>query len=127
MSAFRELIRCLNSINIHNPALSDGHFVIEDSVKHPYSQVIAFHTRDDKNNNSLYSVTNFGNQNYPSYDSESYYIEFPKGDWIEILNTDDIKYFGSGNINERIIKSDGKRKYPINLSAKTTAIFKKIN
>ena len=127
MNAFRNLIKDLNMINDSNSALSVGRFIIKDTIKHPYSQVIAFHTRDDKNNNSLYSVTNFGNQNYPSYDSESYYIEFPKGDWIEILNTDDIKYFGSGNINERIIKSDGKRKYPINLSAKTTAIFKKIN
>ena len=127
MNAFRRLVRDLNIINANNSALSCGRFVLEDTIKHPYSQVIAMHARDDIRNNSLYSITNFGNQTYPDYDSESYYIEFPEGEWVEILNTDDNKYSGKGNINRKIIKSDGNKKYPINLSAKTTTIFKKID
>lgn len=122
------LIKDLIKLIKENKAASNGKIVEKDVVKHPNSKVVALHIADNKTNNNLYTITNFSNAKYPRFDADRYYISFPKGKWVEILNTDDTRYKGTGLTNEgRIIESNGRTNYPINLAEESTLIFKKID
>lgn len=126
MTKIRNLTRDLNLISAQNPALVNGKLVIENTVKHPESKVIATLARDSESNNEIFSVTNFSDASYPRLDAQNYGILFPKGQWIEILNTDDKKYGGNGNTNTGTITSDGYNNSQIKLSGDSTLIFKRI-
>jgi hypothetical protein len=56
-------------------------------------------------------------------------ITFPPGKWVEVLNTDDERFGGSGNnINaDRVIHSDGRNNQPIKVSAYSTLMFVNID
>ena len=126
MKKFRKLTKDLNQLNDENSALTRGHLVKSSTIKNP-DNVFATHALDPERKNEVFSITNFGDYTYPRKDAAEYYIKFPKGIWIERINTDDKKYGGSGNINgQTIIHSDGKSKSPIKLSGQTTAIFTRI-
>ena len=126
MRNFRTLIKDLNKLNDDNPALTTGRLIPDDTVKHHSSQVFATHSSDGENND-IYTVTNFSSSSYPRRNAADYYIKFPKGEWVEVLNTDDRKYGGTGEyMNKHIIKSDGISNLPIKLSSESTLIFKKI-
>lgn len=128
MAKFQALTTDLNRINDENSAISTGVYVTEDTVKHQYSQVIALHSKDENSNNEIYTVNNFGCSQYPDDGIQQYYIKFPKGKWVEILNTDDNQYGGNNNTNkDMIISSNGEDNSPINLASYSTAIFKKID
>lgn len=128
MNKFRTLTKDLNALTDANPALIKGRIIPDDTVKHPASQVYATHARDEETNNDIYSITNFLDAEYPRADAADYYIKFPKGTWIEVLNTDDKKYGGSGNfVNQRVIYSNGNDNLPVKLASQSTAIFKKIH
>lgn len=127
MNRFKALVRDLNLINDANPALTKGVLIAENTVKHQFSQVFGTHAKDEESNNEIFSITNFGDADYPRNDAAEYYIKFPKGEWIEILNTDDKKYGGTGNFNNyQPIKSNGYYNSPIQLAAQSTKIFKRI-
>lgn len=127
MNKFKRLTTDLNKLNNENPALSDGFLIPEETVKHQYSKVISTLAKDEKSGNEIYSVTNFSDLTYPRADADKYYIKFPKGRWVEVLNTDDKKYGGKGLVNTEVIESDGQSDYPINLSELSTLMFKKID
>lgn len=128
MEKFSDLTRDLNKINEENPAITTGKYIKENTVKHPYSQVIGMHTRDDKSNNELFTINNFSHVQYPAHGIKQYYIKFPPGQWVEILNTDDEIYGGDNNTNKGVvINGNGRDNQPINLSEHSTVLFKKIN
>jgi 1,4-alpha-glucan branching enzyme len=67
------------------------------------ANVVAF-ARWDENMNPLVSVTNFS-----PVPHESYQLPFPSaGTWIEVLNTDDLIYGGSGIKNAQINASESQ-------------------
>lgn len=121
------LTKDLNKIANENPALANGTIVEENTVIHPSSQVIGLNMRDSETNNEIFTIANFSDMKYPREDADRYYILFPKGTWQEIINTDDVKYKGSGYTNKQLIVSDGNNPAPINLSSRSTLIFKKID
>lgn len=126
MSKFRNLTRDLNQLNEENSSLTRGYLVVDSTIKNP-DNVFATHALDPERKNEIFSITNFGDNSYPRRDAAEYYIRFPKGVWVEKLNTDDKKYGGSGNINgTTLIHSDGEHQSPIKLSGQTTTIFRRI-
>ena len=127
MNKFKNLIRDLNKLNEENPALVKGRLCPENTVKHQASQVFATHAVDGESSNEIYAVTNFANSSYPRSSAADYYIKFPKGAWVEVINTNDKKYGGTGEYcNTNVIMGDGINNVPIKLSGESTAIFKRI-
>lgn len=128
MNKFKNLSRDLNLITDRNPALTRGVLIPENTVKHHASQVFGTHARDTESKNEIFSVTNFGDLSYPRRDAADYYIKFPEGKWVEILNTDDRKYGGGGlHNNTNTINSNGIDNSPIKLAAQSTKMFKRID
>ena len=127
MNKFRHLTRDLNKLNAENPALTNGFLVTENTVKHQASQVFATHAKEAESNNEIFAITNFNDADYPRYNAAEYYIKFPEGEWVEILNTDDKKYGGTGNyINATTITGDGYNNVPIKLAGESTILFKRV-
>ncbi len=127
MTKFKQLTKDLNKLNAENPALTKGYLETSGTVKHQASQVFATHAKDPDSNNEIFTVTNFLDASYPRSDAANYYIKFPEGEWVEILNTDDKKYGGSGNYNNNShISSNGRDNVPISIAGESTTIFKRI-
>lgn len=126
MNQFKELVKDLNIISSENKALSNGTIIAENTVKHPVSQVIATHAKHNESNNEIFAITNFKNTDYPQKGENPYYIKFPEGKWVEILNTDDRKYGGDGQTNDCTIISQGPHKSGIKLPGNATLIFKRV-
>ena len=120
------LIKDLNKLADENSAMSNGQIIKENTVIHSGSKVIALHSKDNETQDEIYTIANFSDMKYPREDADRYYIKFPQGIWQEAINTDDFKYKGEGYINKQDIISDGQNPYPINLSNRSTLIFKKI-
>ncbi len=128
MRKFSNLTKDLNKINSENSALTKGYLDDKSTIKHYGSSVFATLAKDSNSQNEIFTVTNFNTSSYPRRDAAEYYINFPKGEWVEILNTDNKKYGGSGEYNnQNNIISDGKENSPIKLAGESTIIFKKIN
>ena len=121
---FHQLMFDLNMLNKQNPAIRTGYVIGSDKVLHnDPSKLLAEHFKDESSGNEIFTVTNYKNENYPEYK-----IHFPKGRWQEILNTDDIKYAGSGDYqNPNIISNRKKNTSPIKIAANTTIIFKRVD
>ena len=127
MSRIKALTADLNKVNAENPALTKGRLISEDTVKHNYSNVIATHACDSESNNEIYTITNFKDASYPSDDASYYYIQFPKGTWVEILNTDSKKYGGSGDYkNIYTLDSNGDNLIPVKMAGQSVLMFKRI-
>ncbi len=127
MNKFRALSKDLNTINAENPALTKGVLIAENTVKHQFSQVFGTHAKDAESGNEIFSITNFGDANYPRTDASAYYIKFPAGKWVEILNTDNKKYGGTGEYNNtNIIDSNGYDNSAIKLAGQSTKMFKRV-
>ena len=126
MGKYQTLVSDLNKISDENPALTIGHLENDNAVLHPISQVLGTHSV--YKDNEIFSVTNFKDASYPRIDATSYYIKFPKGKWVQLLNSDDKKYGGTGRYNnKKVINSDGMNNSPIKLGACSTVLFKKID
>jgi 1,4-alpha-glucan branching enzyme len=98
----QDLVRDLNSLYRQNPALwqrdssSDGFtwLVGDDGAGNTLAYL-----RSADDGSEIISITNFS-----PVPHEQYHLPIPKvGNWIEALNTDDLKYGGSGVINSQII------------------------
>ena len=126
MGEYSLLTKALNKIVAENPALTTGAYIQEDTVKHPYSHVIGMHCIDKDSDNEIFTVHNFSDYDYPRDDAQAYYIKFPPGKWVEILNTDDKKFGGKGNITYYEINANGNENRPIHISRESSAIFKRI-
>lgn len=121
---FEALIKDLNNLKDENLATTTGHIIMKNTVKHPQNPTIALHSKDDVSGNELFMVSNFSNNDYPSYN-----IDFPKGEWVQIINTNDKKYGGSGTCqNNGVVCGYGdlKIKTTIKIPAKSSIIFKKM-
>ncbi len=81
------LISDLNRLNEKNIALSSGQ--TEKTTVHESNDIHTIYCR--KIYNEVFSVSNFSNKSYKKMG-----ILFPKGQWREILNTDDIRYGSEG-------------------------------
>ncbi len=108
----------LNTIMEENPALQNG--IIAGTVSHPISNVHAVHAKKGKN--EIFSISNFSNATYPG----NYYINFPKGRWEEISNTDMFKYGGTGRYLNPIIDAEQGQKLPISIPEYGMIYFRKI-
>jgi len=98
----QDLVRDLNSLYRQSPALwqrdssSDGFtwLVGDDGAGNTLAYL-----RSADDGSDIISITNFS-----PVPHEQYHLPIPKlGNWIEALNTDDLKYGGSGVINSQII------------------------
>ena len=136
MLGFKELTKDLNRINRENPALTKGYLTLnKDGLRTAvvHDDAIALHTRDEKSGNEIFVITNFKDNDYPSVAAEEYEMPFPEGKWVEILNTDDEKYGGSGEYinDDSVIEGfgtfDEAHKAPIKLKGCSTAYFKRID
>lgn len=128
MEQFAALTKDLNKLNEENPAIRLGHIDNSTTVDHGMSQVVAFSTKDDVSNNEMFTITNAGETNYREDKDNEYWIKFPKGRWVEVLNTDDEKYGGtSRHLNkDEIIHGDGSTNRAINLAGYSTICFKRV-
>ena len=123
MTQHKNLIQELNNLHKEIPALTNGYMVLGNTVKHPFSRVLGVNFKDEKTNSEVFTITNFPDIKY----DVDYKITFPKGKWIEVLNTDDKKFGGEGLVNKEIIESNGIDQEKIVLNGNTTTIFKKID
>ncbi len=136
MDGFREFTKDLNTIMKNNPAMTKGHLVLTNEGQRDvviHDDAIAFHTKDEESGNEIFVVSNFKDNDYPMIADNWYYMPFPEGEWVEILNTDDEKYTGSGEYlnKNRVIKgfgiSDEEHKKPIRLKGFSTIYFKRVD
>ncbi|MFZ9316034.1 MAG: 1,4-alpha-glucan branching protein GlgB [Candidatus Nanopelagicaceae bacterium] len=97
----QDLVKDLNALYKESPALwqrdssSDGFtwLVGDDGAGNTLAYL-----RSADDGSQIISITNFS-----PVPHEHYHLPIPKsGDWIEALNTDDVKYGGSGVINNQI-------------------------
>ena len=128
-NSFSKLVKDLNLLSDKNFAMTSGYIVHEDTVKHFDSKVFAFHTKDSKTDNELFTVTNLDNSKYPDgKGGDKYYIKFPEGKWVEILNTNNSKYGGNNNfLNKEPLVRNNNCECPVNLATHSAIIFKKID
>ena len=110
-------MKSLNSFCEENDALSIGK--IEKTIVHPLSKLHAAHCISG--DNEIFTVSNFSQNKY----IENYGISFPEGLWLEVLNSDEQKYFGEGKyLNKKVL--EGKYNY-ISLSKYGFIMFKRID
>lgn len=116
-NAVESFMTDLNKLCDDNPSLGAGH--IEKTVVHPNSDIHAIHTK--KNNNEIFSISNFSGISYP----KNYGILFPKGEWVEIFNSDKEEYFGENKFLNSEIRC---RQFSyISIPAYGITFFKKID
>lgn len=129
MNGFKNLVTDLNKINSENSALRRGYIQTKDIVNHPSSNVIAFNSADTEADNEIFAITNFGETNYREDKCNEYWIQFPEGKWVEILNTDDEKYGGTNrHLNkDEVIEGDGRTNRPISIAGCSSVYFKRID
>lgn len=120
---YETLIRDLNKINADNPALKEGNFIKNNTVKDYKNGILGMHTKSKNGENEIFAVTNFKDTDFNSYG-----IKLPYGTWREILNTDDKKYGGSGNyMNDKLMPDLlNNEKTTIAIPSYSTIIFKRV-
>ena len=113
--AMEDYVSDLNMLCEKNLALSSGH--IEKTIVQESADIHAIYCR--KIYNEIFSVSNFSDNEF----NKSHGIMFPKGQWKEILNSDNTKYGGSGKfLNEQICE---QYTY-ISLAPHSIAFFEKL-
>lgn len=115
------LIKALSKINDENPALQSG--FISKPLVHEGSSVTAFHSK--KGDNEIFAITSFDEIN----DFKGNYgIDFPKGKWVEILNTDAKEFDGRGEfLNSGVIDAADSSHQKISIPRSSTMVFKKVD
>ncbi len=128
MEQFANLAKDLNKLNNENSAIRTGYIDKSTIIDHPMSQVIGYCSKDTATNNEIFTITNAGETNYREEKDNEYWIKFPKGRWVEVLNTDDEKYGGSArHLNkDEVIHGDGSTNRPINMAGYSTICFKRV-
>ncbi len=135
MEQFNQLTKDLNKLNRENPALTKGYLTLkEDGSKNCIAGdgIVAINPKDEKTGNEFFIITNFNDNSYPSNKNGELDIHFPKGKWVEVLNTDDAKYGGTGRcLNKNYIEcfeigDNENYKVPVRLKEMSTVYFKKI-
>ncbi len=136
MKKHMALTKDLNRLNRENPALTRGWLVLnEDGTRDAviHDGAIGLHTKDEETGNEFFIVSNFKNESYPTVSNNAYNIPFPEGKWVEVLNTDDVKYGGNGKFSNKgeIIEGFGlfgseEEKVPIQLKEHSTVYFKRV-
>lgn len=110
-------MKALNSLCEENDALTIGK--IEKTITHPLSKLHAIHSK--YGDNEIFSISNFAQNKYLN----NYGISFPEGLWLEVLNSDDINYWGEGiYLNTEVL--EGKYNY-ISLPKYGFVMFKRID
>ncbi|MCD7880057.1 MAG: alpha amylase C-terminal domain-containing protein [Candidatus Gastranaerophilales bacterium] len=110
-------VRDLNILCEKNMALTSGH--IEKTTVHEVSDTHGIYCR--KLYNEIFSISNFSGTDY----FKNYGLLFPKGQWREILNSDNVIYAGEG----KYLNSDIITKQPfsyISLPAYGIIFFEKV-
>ncbi len=127
-NSFERLTKDLNKLNKHTGAMANGYVERNSTVKNYDSQVIGIHTKGYDDNSELFTVSNIGSNRFPDgIGGDKYYINFPEGEWVEVINTNDKKYGGNGKfINEEKLIRNENGQCAVNLSNYTTAIFKRV-
>jgi 1,4-alpha-glucan branching enzyme len=114
------LMKDLNKINAENLCLQTGQVI--SSVSHPLSWVHATLSSSEKD--EIFVVKNFSDIAYLN----NYNIEFPIGNWKEILNTDSVKYGGEDIfLNKDKYVGDGSSQLKISIPAYGILFFKRQN
>lgn len=118
-SQIRHYVKDLSDLLENNPALKDGY--VEDTVIHDISQLHSVHLKRDQN--EIFTITNFKDSGYPG----NYGLLFPKGQWKEVLNSNDPKYGGNGyDMNRNEIRSNGYSNSDISIPANSLLVFKRV-
>lgn len=108
----------LKSLILKNPALLNGN--IKSTYK-DHGNSIHIHTLE-KDGNEIVVFKNFANR---LYDGNYSTLGFPKeGEWVEIFNSDDTKYGGSGSVNKGKRFSDLKQ--GMNFAPHSIIMLKKV-
>ena len=126
MADFSNLTKDLNKINKENSALRIGYIDPGSFIEDVAYSLVGFNSIHK--NNQIYTLTNLSDVDSNKSENNQCRIKLPKGAWIEIINTDNKKYGGSGKFtNPGIIFSDGNSHNSINISKFSTIYLKKIN
>lgn len=112
----KKLLSDLNKVANFNLALSLGKI---EGVVANHKDVIAIHSKYE--DNEIFAITHFDTEK--SYNK--YCIAFPKGQWKEILNTNNMAYGGSGMYLNNLVQEGASSS--IRLAKASTIIFKKVN
>lgn len=135
MRRFSRLTSDLNRLNRENPALTKGYLTLKDNGEKNcvvLNGTIGLHSKDEETGNEFFTVVNLRDDSYPDGPYHEYKIQFPEGKWVEVLNTDSVKYGGSGKFaNEEYIYGHGivnKEQYkrPIKIASQSAIFFKRV-
>jgi 1,4-alpha-glucan branching enzyme len=118
-----KLVQKLNEINQNNRALQDGYITSKPIV---HDNLIAVHSKSDKDNSEIFAVTSFDEAN--DYKG-NYWLTFPKGKWQEVLNSDAEEFGGRGLefSNKNVIDSTQNQNQNISVPRSSTMIFKRVD
>ena len=101
-----------------NPALQDG----EITARYKEHDKLVHIHRITKGDNDIVVFKNFADT---FFDGNYSSLGFPKdGDWVEILNSDEIKYGGGGKTNKGRVFNDFNQSF--NLAANSIVVMKRI-
>ena len=100
-----------------HPALRVGDII--ETFQDNYNNVHTHHLKKD--DEEFLILKNFGQ----AFHSDSYYyVNFPQGEWKEVLNSDSTKFGGGGFTNEDKVIT--KNNQGINMAPNSIVILKKI-
>ena len=101
------------------PVLNKGHL---DHLYKDFDKLVHVHGVKDQNDD----IVIFKNFNDKFYNNDFSTLGFPKeGNWVEIFNSDDKKYGGSGLVNGHKVFSDTSQNF--NMAANSIVIMKRVN
>ncbi|MBE6650429.1 MAG: 1,4-alpha-glucan branching protein GlgB [Ruminococcaceae bacterium] len=103
-ACLQEYTSVLNSFYLENPALWENdtswdgfQWIDADNA----DQSIASWRRIDKKGRELAVIINFTPVDYPDF-----LLAVPDGTWIEVLNSDEVRFGGGGRTNEGVLKTE---------------------
>ena len=122
MKKAEEFTKDLGKILDENTALTTGEIV--NTINHSGNSVHLSHMKNKSGDNEIIAIKNFSDKPYQSYG-----IEFPAGKWVEIINSDDQKYAGSGQYSNanKTLNSNHYSKHFIKMNANSVIYFKKVD
>lgn len=120
MDEIKDFTKNISELSEKIPALKSGK-IMPTSIVNEDSRVQGIHLKEDES--EVFSISNFSSFSY----DKDYKIQFPKGRWKEILNSNDTKYAGDDKFkNGSSIINDGEKESSISLPANSLLIFKKV-
>ena len=101
------------------PALKSGNVI--GTTYHDFSRIHATHLKDG--NSEVFRILNFNDVDYPN----DYGITFPKGKWVEVINSNHKKYGGDNEyLNPGKVLGNGENYRYVSIPANSLLVFKKI-